>query len=460
MQQPDMIKQYLETVKKQIRWRKAHPILLEEIENHIADQKNAFVNDGCDEETALEKSIAEMGDAVAVGEALDRTHRPKPDWWLLAITGAILLVGIIFQLLVETNQGKGELFVRQLVWAGIAVVAMIGAYFADFTTIGRYPRIIYFSLGVLTVFSFFVGGTVNGASKYAIYPLLLYPAAYAGFIHSMRGKSYGGLVLCGIVFLVPALLALLVPSLTVLVLLSISCLILLSGAILKGIFNVRKPLALLIVFLSAAISIIFTIFVVLLNRGGYAFARLQVFLDPSWDPRAGYIGNVVQNLLSHSRFIGEGYPINELRSLSLLPGASTDFIMVYLIYRFGWIIFMGIAVLFSAFVLRAIRLSGRQQSNLGALVSRAVILTISIEIILYIVANMGFLLFSPLSLPLISYGGGALVVNMALIGLLLSVYRTGDLVKDKPENPRSLPNSFIQYEKGRIIINLTNRAAK
>ena len=173
------------------------------------------------------------------------------------------------------------------------------------------------------------------------------------------------------------------------------------------------------------------------------------------------MGTVVQNLLSHSRFIGEGYPINELQhSLSLLPGASTGFIMVYLIYRFGWIIFIGIAALFSAFILRAIRLSGKQQSSIGALISRAVILTISIEFILYIVPNMGILLFAPLSLPLISYGGGALVANMLLIGLLLSVYRTGALIKDKTESPRLLPNRFIQYEQGRIIINLNNKAAK
>ncbi len=50
MQQPDKITEYLEAVRRQIRWKRAQSSVLEEISNHITDQKNAFISDGLNEE--------------------------------------------------------------------------------------------------------------------------------------------------------------------------------------------------------------------------------------------------------------------------------------------------------------------------------------------------------------------------------------------------------------------------
>jgi hypothetical protein len=53
LQQPDRVKSYLGTVRRQIRWKRAHPFVLEEIKNHIIDQRDAFLREGLDEETAV-----------------------------------------------------------------------------------------------------------------------------------------------------------------------------------------------------------------------------------------------------------------------------------------------------------------------------------------------------------------------------------------------------------------------
>lgn len=80
MSQSDEIKQYVKTVCEQIRWKKARSIVAEEIENHICDQRDAYVSQGEDEKTATEKAILQMGNAVSVGMELDKIHRPKPQW--------------------------------------------------------------------------------------------------------------------------------------------------------------------------------------------------------------------------------------------------------------------------------------------------------------------------------------------------------------------------------------------
>ena len=86
MEQSNKLEGYLKTVCQQIRWKKAHGVISEELENHIIDQKNAFVSEGFTEENAMDKAIEEMGDPIVVGSELDRTHKPKPEWCIISLT--------------------------------------------------------------------------------------------------------------------------------------------------------------------------------------------------------------------------------------------------------------------------------------------------------------------------------------------------------------------------------------
>jgi len=138
-----MITEYLEAVREQIRWKRAQPMVLEEINNHINDQKNALIEEGLDEATATYKAITEMGDPVVVGGQLDHVHRPKPDWMLLALIGGMLLLGFAIQFFMDSAFDRGWVLQQQVVWAGIAVIVMLASYFADFTIIGKNPKTIF-----------------------------------------------------------------------------------------------------------------------------------------------------------------------------------------------------------------------------------------------------------------------------------------------------------------------------
>ncbi len=467
MQPSDKITEFLEAVRQQIRWKRAQPIVLEEINNHLTDQKDALLKEGLDEATAIDKAITEMGDPVIVGEQLDHAHRPKPDWTLLTLTGAMLLLGFAIQFFMDSTFDGAWRFQQQIVWSGIAIIVMLAAYFADFTIVGKYPKTVFFTLCVITLYCCFFNGTVLGRAFYAIYPLLLFPTAFAGLVYSMRNKGYGGLILCGAAFVIPAFLSMLVPSLTVLFLLCVSCLIILTAAVLKGWFNVRKRSAMLILYIAAA-AVLSASFFMLMMGTGYRAERLRCALNPSLDPQGmGYIGTTVQHILSHAQLIGSGMPMNyygisveasNILAVRILPAINTDFLLTYLIYRFGWIALLGIIALFAAFIIRAARLCQKQKSVLGFLTSTAIVATFSVQFIVYIASNLGFMLFAPLSLPLISYGKMALVTNMFLIGLLLSVFRTGALVRDKTETVAVRFNPFIQYDNGRIIIELKSNS--
>ena len=463
MQQSSKITEYIEAVRQQIRWKRAQSSVLEEISNHITDQKNAFISEGLNEEAATDKAISEMGDPIVVGEQLDCAHRPKPDWPLLLMTAAMLLLGLAVHIWIGPNHlnNGAEMFQKQFIWAGIGIIFMFAAYFLDFTIIGKYPKVIFFALCTITL-AFYLYAANRMAPSVIICLLLLFPTAFAGFVYSMRNKGYCGFIFCMVVSLTPAYLSILVPAylwvspyVTALFLICISCLIILTAAIKKGWFNVRKLLAIPLMFISTAV-VLSTTFIMMRGEG---YITRRVMLNPSLDPTgAGYLGTMIHRFLSHSQFIGQGLPINgsEYSSSQLLPAANTDFVLTYLIYRLGWIVFIGIILIFSVFLMRAIILCAKQKGVLGFLVSLAIISTFAVQCIVYIAFNLGLTLLPPVSLPLISYGGRALVTNMFLIGILFSVFRTGDLVRDKAEATMGSSSHFIQYVDGQIIINLKN----
>lgn len=106
------ITDYLEMVSKRIRWKKAHPLVLKELNDHIIDQKNAFIDDGFDEEEAIDKAIAEMGDPTLVGKQLDHIHRPKS-----TEVGAFLL-GVLLVLSILGTKYKGTVLVNSIFGSG------------------------------------------------------------------------------------------------------------------------------------------------------------------------------------------------------------------------------------------------------------------------------------------------------------------------------------------------------
>ena len=275
MQPSDKINGYLEAVRQQIRWKRAQPIVLEEINNHLTDQKDALLKEGLDEAAATDKAIKEMGDPVMVGEQLDQAHRPKPDWTLLTLTGAMLLLGFAIQFFIDSTFDGTWGLQQQMVWAGIAITVMLAAYFADFTIVGKYPKTVFFTLCAITIVFCFFTGTINGRAFYAIYPLLLFPTAFAGLVYSMRNQGYGGLILCGAAFL--SRIPVHACSQFDRSLLCVSCLIILTAAVLKGWFNVRKRSAMLILYIPTAVVLSVPFIMLMLGTTGIGWRDCDTY---------------------------------------------------------------------------------------------------------------------------------------------------------------------------------------
>ncbi len=452
MQPFEKISEYSKSVCEQIRWKKACSLISEEIENHLVDQRDAYKADGMDEAAATDRAIVQMGDPIVIGTQLDRTHRPKPQWSMILLAAALLFIGLFIRVFIM-NDGVGRLMPTQLISTAIGIGFMVIAYFSDFTLIGKYPKTIYFSIMALSLVALGISPVINGRVYYAGFMPLLFPVGFAAIIYVMRNKGYPGIILCGVSFLLPACITLLASAVSGFCLFTVSGLIVLSIAIGKGWFAIKKLYGYLLVFIPTAITLFLAVMTDITFRYG-GWERLQLAMDPSLDARGGgWAGTVTRALLGGSKLFGHGEMPAAYRTTHgfPLPGIDTDFLLTYLIYDIGWIAFIMIMGVLLFFIIKGFLLCIKQKSGLSLFVSLSVMLTFTMQVFGYVIANLGFQLLATISLPLISYGNIATIINLSLIGLMLSVFRTGDAVKDRhiaiTQNDR-----FITWNDGKLII--------
>lgn len=94
------VDRFLNEVCKNVRYKGAHYLIREELQNHIEDRINDFIDRGFDEETAIKKAVEAMGDPSEIGKNLNRFHKPYLGWILTIVNTLILLVGLYASLIV------------------------------------------------------------------------------------------------------------------------------------------------------------------------------------------------------------------------------------------------------------------------------------------------------------------------------------------------------------------------
>lgn len=88
------IREFLNIVCDQIKYKPIRNSISKELEDHIEESKENYIQDGLEEKEAEEKAIIQMGNAEEIGKRLNKIHKPKLDWKLLIIV--IVLLGFGF----------------------------------------------------------------------------------------------------------------------------------------------------------------------------------------------------------------------------------------------------------------------------------------------------------------------------------------------------------------------------
>lgn len=448
MQQCNRFNEYLKTVCEQIRWKKAHTVISEELQNHLEDQKDAFVSEGLDEREAEQKAVKEMGDPVVIGAEFDRAYRPKIEWRVLLLCVAFLVLGILSNFLIEGTNYLNFSIVHDAAGIFLGLSALTAAYFIDFSFIGKYSKYIYIGLIVLFIVLLIQEPRINGRKAFASYLLLLFPLIFSGIVYKMRNKGIQGILLCGLLFLIILFLGLRVPSAAGVLIAGISGMIILTYAVMKNWFGIGKKRGLLAVYIPVTIlSGIFLSFI-----AQYAMHRISVLINPYLEPEgAGFIGILTRNILGNARFIGKGTEFLPFCMTRPSESRESDYVLTYLISQYGWIVFIFIALLLGLFIFRCIVTYRKQKSFLGQLVCVSVISTFTLQYFCFIIGNLGLTFLFEFPLPLFS-GNISTVINLFLIGMMLSVFRNGCLYSDKSEAKKE--SKLFELSDGKLTIHL------
>lgn len=425
MQQPDQFKDYAALVCSQLRWKKARPVVAREIETHLRDQYDSLVRGGMGEKEAVDESIRQMGDAVEIGASLDRVHRPKPSWSLLILTGILLLAGLGIHLFVAGDDSVfSDQRLRYVMAAIVGIGCLLGAYFLDFTILGKRP--LLFFIGAILL-SAWLGIPSFGHTHIVAQLTLLLPLAYAVLLYGLRGKRYLGLFLSlgSWAFLCTCCC---IPLFTGgLLIMAAAGIVLLAAAVWGDWFQVGKRRGLIL--LGALVLVGAAALSLRVWSSAYMIERIHLLFHPELDPTGrGWAGMLIRETLAGAQPLGEGALGAYGASVPAVVN-DADFLLTFLIHRTGWISFFVLMAVFFAFFAAAVYKCLKQKNMLGRLVSLSVILTLALQVLLYVCSNLG-LLVGTLPLPLVSYGNTALVVDLALIGVMLSTFRTGSLVRD------------------------------
>lgn len=418
---PELLRGWVSSATAQMRWKRARPVAAKELADHLADQYEAFVDAGMDEDAAAQATAREMGDAVETGTRLDRAWRPRPDWVMLGIVLVVAAMGLTLQYLLRPhNDLEWYLFFGKYV-AG--AVCLLTAYFVDYTILGRHCWLLYglwVAGGLLLAFGP-VRGESMGKLVYLAQWVWFFPVLFAGILFRQRGRGTRGIGICLLSLLGMWFFATLAPSMAAFGVLTVVSCGMLFMAVWRGAFGRRGKGKLLLAVLPLLFAAVYVGFLLLFDAGvREAFA---IAFDPSIDPQGkGYWGELVRQMMFGSPE-GQGHGLMFMQ----WNDATTDWLFMTTKWTWGW---PGAAFLIGAEVLLLVwgfRIAYRQIGLLARSVCMGVMATFALQTLMYVLQNCGIILIDSYGLPLLSYGGMYLCQTMLLLGLLLSAQRSGQL---------------------------------
>ena len=159
----------------------------------------------------------------------------------------------------------------------------------------------------------------------------------------------------------------------------------------------------------------------LLNN--YQYRRIDTFIDPSADPLgAGYHITQSKIALGSGGWTGRGFMQGPQSRLNFLPEKHTDFIFTTLAEEFGFVGGISLLVIYLLVIFFCIASALANRDRFSSLL----ILGIALNFFLFFAVNMamvmGLIPVVGVPLPLVSYGGSAMLVLMLAFGLVQSAH--------------------------------------
>jgi cell division protein FtsW len=151
----------------------------------------------------------------------------------------------------------------------------------------------------------------------------------------------------------------------------------------------------------------------------HAEARIDTWLDPQRDAQgSGYQTLQSSYAIQAGGITGEGLGLGEA---DVIPAAPTDYVFSGIAEELGMTGALMVVLMFALLVASGLRIAARAEDAFGRMLASCIALLVGIQALIIIAGNLRLIPTTGITLPLISYGGSSVVVNLILIGLLCAI---------------------------------------
>lgn len=376
--------------------------------------------------------------AVEAGALYSEDHRPavlrgrQIDLWLLGAVLGLLGLGVVmvfdasYFLGAERFGDAYALIRRQAMFIAMSAAIAFGLSKVEPQTLRRfaYPALLT-TLGLLVLVLIPGIGQIRGGARrwislglFAFEPselmkpvFVLYLAQSLSRKQDRMGSFSFGVLPHLVMMIVPILLFLLQPDFGASAVLAVVTLAMLFA----GGAKLLQLAALGLAGLPPAIALVW--------HSPYRWQRITAFLDP-WHDARGNGFQLVQSFLAFGSggVMGTGLG-NGKQKLFYLPEGHTDFIFSLIGEELGLIGAVVVLVCFGVLALRGFRIATRSRDTFSRLLAFGLTFLIVGQAILNVSVATGLLPTKGMPLPLVSYGGSAMMAAGIEVGILLALSR-------------------------------------
>jgi len=362
-----------------------------------------------------------------------RRERHEPAYPLLLAVMALTAIGIVMVYSASSvrsyfnDSDPAAQGVEQIVWAVLGLAGLLVASRIDFRHL-RYLAIPIFviTLGLLVaVLIPGIGAEINGSRRWIIVPGVgsLQPAEFAKLAVVLylahwldrRGKEAGslwnGLVPFALLVAPGFVLIALEPDLGT------------AGVYVIAAGSVFFMAGANLFYIGAIGSAVLGAAWWMITSTSYQLERVETFLDPFRDPLgAGY--NAVQALFALALGGITGLGLGESKQKYLyLPAPSTDFIFAIIGEEWGLVGTLTVVALFVVVAYWGYRIAITAPDTFSGLLACGITTWLVVQALVNMMVVTALLPVTGIPLPFISAGGSALTINLAAVGILLSISR-------------------------------------
>ncbi len=151
--------------------------------------------------------------------------------------------------------------------------------------------------------------------------------------------------------------------------------------------------------------------------------RILSFLNPYSDPLgSGYNAIQAKVAIGSGGLLGKGFMHGTQTQLHFIPEQWTDFIFSVIGEEFGFVGSALVVILFAIIFYRILRIASRSKDFFSSLVAIGILTTLLIHFFINIGMNIGLTPVIGIPLPFMSYGGTALLSNVAMVAIVMNIY--------------------------------------